>query len=134
MINTDGFIHVNARLNPKKYLLLITNKWLRDTLAKFRLRVCGLKNHKQWFTTKEEGDLTCPMCGPASEDEVHFLFQCPAYANLQTKYNIFHSTTTQFSMKHVSTLLVSKDETEIKTLAKYVTEAMSVRKKKTEQN
>ena len=37
-------------------------------------------------------------------------------------------------MKHVSTLLASKDETEIKTLAKYITEAMGVRKKKTEQN
>ena len=46
------------------------------------------------------------------------------------EYNIFDSATTQFSMKH----LACKDETEIKTLAKYITEAMSVRKKKTEQN
>ena len=85
MINTDGFIHVNAHLNPKKYLLLITNKWLRDTLAKFRLRVCGLKNRKNWFITREEGDLTCPMYGQANEDEVHFLFQCQAYANLRKR-------------------------------------------------
>ena len=82
---------------------------MRDTLAKFRVRVCGLKDHKQWFITREEGDLTCPMCGQASEDEVQFLFQCQAYANLRMKYNIFDSATTQFSMKHVSTLLASKD-------------------------
>ena len=49
------------------------------------------------------------------------------------KYNISDSATTQFSMKHVSTLLASMDETEIKTLAEYTIEAMSVRKKKTEQ-
>ena len=59
--------------------------------------------------TREERDLTCPMCRQASEDEVHFLCQCQAYANLPVKYNIFDSTTTQFSMKHVSTLLASKD-------------------------
>ena len=74
------------------------------------------------------------MCGQASEDEVHFLFQCQAHANLRIKCNIFDSATTQFSMIHVSTLLASKDETEINTLAKYIAEAMSVRKKKAEQN
>ena len=47
------------------------------------------------------------------------------------KYTIFDSATTQFSMKHVNTLLASMDETEIKTMAEYITEAMSVRKKKT---
>ena len=73
------------------------------------------------------------MCGQANEDEVYFLSQCQACANLRMKYNNFDSATTQFSMIHVSTLLASKDETEIMTLAKYSTEAMSVRKKKTEQ-
>ena len=107
MINTDGIIYLNAHFILEKKKLLITNKWLRDMLAKFRLRVCGLKIHKQWFVTREEVDLTCPMCGQASEDEVHFLFQCQACANLRMKYNIFDSATTQFSMKHVSTLLPS---------------------------
>ena len=128
------FYSFKCIFEPEKYLLLITNKWLRDMLAKFRSRVRGLKNHKQWVVIREEGDLTCPMCGQASEDEGHFLSQCQAYVNSRMKYNIFESATTQFSMKHVSTLLAFKDETEIKTLAKYITEAMSVRKKKTEQN
>ena len=80
-IESDGkykwFYLFKCTFEPEKYLLLMTNKWLRDTLAKFRLGVCGLKNHKQWFTTREEGNLTChPMCGQSFEDEVHFLFQC----------------------------------------------------------
>ena len=114
-------------------MLLITNKWSRDTLAKYRLTVRGLNNHKQWFITREDGDLTCPVCEQASEDEVYFLFQCQAYANFILKY-IFDSATTQFSMKRVCTLLASKDENDIKTLAKYITEATSGRKKTNEQN
>ena len=69
-----------------------------------------------------------------SPPPLHLLSLSPppqAYANLRMEYSTFDSATTQFSMKHVSTLLASKDETEIKTLAKYITEAMSVRKKKT---
>ena len=72
------------------------------------------------------------MCGQASED-VHFIFQCQAYANFRVKYNISDSATTQVSVKHVSTLLASKNETEFKSLAKCITEATGVRiKKKTE--
>ena len=74
------------------------------------------------------------MCRQASEDEGHLLFQCLAYANLRMKYNIFDSAATHFSMKHVNILLASKDETEIKTLAKCIKEAMSVRQNKIEQN
>ena len=73
------------------------------------------------------------MCGQAREDEVSFLFQSQACANLRIKYNIFDSAATEFSMEHVSTLLTSKVETEIKTLATYIIEAMSVRKIKIEQ-
>ena len=62
------FYSLKCMFEPEKYLLLITNKWLRDMLAKFRSRVRGLKNHKQWVVIREEGDLTCPMCGQANED------------------------------------------------------------------
>ena len=68
------------------------------------------------------------MCGQASED-VHFIFQCQAYANFRVKYNIFDLAATQISMKHVSTRLASKNETAFKSLAKCITEATVVRKK-----
>ena len=88
-------------------MLLITNKWMKGTLAKFRLGVCGPKKAQAIIYYKRRGKLTCPMCGQACEDGVHFLFQCQAYANLRMKYNIFDSATTEVSMKHVSTLLAS---------------------------
>ena len=50
------------------------------------------------------------------------------------KFINFDSATTQFNLKHVSTFLASNDEIEIKTSAKYITEAVSVRKQKIEHN
>ena len=56
MINTDGFffvffllffIHLGARFEAektkKKQMLHVTNEWMKGTLAKFRLEVCGPK-------------------------------------------------------------------------------------------
>ena len=77
------FYSFKCTFEAEKYLLCIANKWLRDLLARFRLRACGLKNHKQWFTTEQEEDLTCRMCGQKSEDETHFVFHCKAYTALR---------------------------------------------------
>ena len=60
MITTNGFTYINTSLNHKTPAVYYT-KWLSDTLAKFRLRVCGLKDYKHWIITKEEGHLTCPV-------------------------------------------------------------------------
>ena len=54
MINTDGFflvlffIHLGARFEAEKTkkkqkMLHVTNEWMKGTLAKFRLEVCGPK-------------------------------------------------------------------------------------------
>ena len=128
------FYSFQCTFEAEKYLLCITNKWLRDRLVRFRLRVCGLKNHKQWFTTEQGEDLTCPVCGQESEDEAHFIFHCKTFIDLRKKYKIFDSPTTHCSMNYVSARLASKNETEITTLAKFITEAMKIRKKKIENN
>ena len=72
------------------------------------------------------------MCGQESEDEAHFIFHCKTFIDLRKKYKIFDSPTTHCSMNYVSARLASKNETEITTLAKFITEAMKIRKKKIE--
>ena len=94
----------------------------------------GLKHYQQWFTTEQEVDLTCLVCGQDGEDKTNFVFHCKAYTNLRKKYNIFDSATTHCSMKLVHALLASKNETEILALAKYITEAMKITKKKVKDN
>ena len=100
--------------------------WLRDLLVRLRLRVCGLKNRRQWFTTEQEGDLTCPVCGQDGEEEAHFIFRCKAYSDLRKNYRIFDSPKTNCRMNNVSALLASKNEIEITALATFITEAMKV--------
>ena len=115
----------------EKYVMCITNKWLRGMFASFRLRECGLKSHKQWFTT-EQVDFTCPMCGQEREDEIHFVFHCQAYTDVRKNDSIFDSPTVQSGINYLRALLASKNETKIIALAKYITEAMKVRRNKAE--
>ena len=54
-MKSDGqyrwFYSFICAFEAETYLMCITNKWLRVMFARFRLRSCGLKSYKQWFTT-----------------------------------------------------------------------------------
>ena len=124
------FYSFKCAFEAEKYLMGITNKWLRGMYARFRLRAFGLKSHKQWFTTEQQGDFTCPMCGQEREDEIHFVVHCQAYTDLRKNYSMFDSHTVQSGINYLRALLASKNETKIMALAKYITEAMKVRRNK----
>ena len=72
----------------ENYLSFITTKRFHDTLTRFRLRACGLRSHKVWFLTEASENSSCRMCGYILEDEVHVLFQCPAYVQTHKKYGL----------------------------------------------
>ena len=126
------FYSFKCIFQAEKYLMCITNKWLRGMYARFRLRACGLKSHKQWFSTEQQGDFTCPVCGQEREDEIHFIFHCQAYTDLRKNYSMLDSHTVQSGINYLRALLASKNETKIIALAKYITEAMKVRRNKVE--
>ena len=67
----------------------------------------------------------CPDLSPGTHDIVD--------NDVKKLRNITYLTQSQPNMNHVSTILASKDETEIKALAKYIAEALRVRKKKIDQ-
>ena len=71
------FYSFKCAFKAEKYLMCITNKWLRGMYARFRLRAFGLKSHKQWVTTEQQGDFTCPMCGQEREDGDTLCFSLP---------------------------------------------------------
>ena len=96
------------------------------------LRAWGLKSHKQWFTTEQQGDFTCPLCGQEREDEIHFVSHCQAYTDMRKTYIIFDSPPVPSGINYLRALLASKNETKIIVLAKYITEAMKVRRYKVE--
>ena len=69
------------------------------------------------------------MCGQEREDEILFVFQCQAYIDLRKNYSMFDSL---IRLNYLRALLASKNETKIIALAKYITEAMKVRRNKVE--
>ena len=70
------------------------------------------------------------MCSQEREDEIHFICHCQAYTDLRKKYSIFDSPTVQSGINYLRALLDSKNETKIIALAKYITEAVKVRRKR----
>ena len=101
------FLHLRARFLPKD--TFITTKRFRDTLTRFRVRACGLRSHKVWFQTEISENSSCPVCGHVLEDEVHFLFQCPAYLHLREKYVSMESVS-QPNWSNVRNILACENE------------------------
>ncbi len=131
MKNTSGFIHLRTLFFTERYLSFITTKRFRDTLTRFRVRACGLRSHKVWFQTEISENSSCPMCGHLLEDEVHFLFQCPAYLHLREKYVSMESVS-QPNWSNVRNILACENEPKTINLSKYLTFALDIRKKKLE--
>ena len=121
------FIQIRFRSCKKKLKKLHYKQMLRGMFARFRLTACGLKSHKQLFSTEQGGTKHFPMCGQEREDEIHFIFHCQAYTDLLQNYSMLDSHTVQSGINYLRALLASKNETKIIALAKYITEAMKVR-------
>ena len=59
-------------------------------------------------------------------------FHCQAYTDVRKNYSIFDSPTVQSGINYPRALFASKNETKSMALAKYITEAMKVRRNKVE--
>lgn len=119
----------------ERYLSFITNKWYKISLSRFRLRVSGLKNCKYWFLNEyNSNDNMCPSCRNATEDEVHFLFDCVAYSEKRRNCETLSVLTGTADMNSVINILSDSSEEKIKSISKFIGEAMNIRKKITEQN
>ena len=115
--------------DAEKYLLVITNKWHGDSLARFRLGCCGLRSRTRWFCNDEQTrDSTCPSCSSGDVGEMHLLFVCIAYAEILRIYDIFNTVVGQPNENHVHSLLACKDQMKLKKLK--ICGRGNVRKKK----
>ena len=72
------------------------------------------------------------MCWYRLEDEVHVLFQCPAYVQLRQKYGLTEPVN-QPNWSHVRYILACEVEPKTINLSKFLTIALTIRKKKIEQ-
>ena len=67
------------------YFTALDKKIFRDTWVRFRLGISDLYVHKFRYCSQSHPSV-CPLCMEAEEDEMHFLFHCPALYDLRQKY------------------------------------------------
>lgn len=67
------------------YLTSLRNERLRNILIRFRMGLSELYIHQFRFR-KDVQCLLCPTCTEKDEDEIHFLFLCPAYEDLRRTF------------------------------------------------
>ena len=71
----------SADHDKKLYLYLNVSRHLKCIMAKFRLGISDITVHRMRYQTALPCHMLCPMCGIQVEDEVHFVFCCPALDN-----------------------------------------------------
>ena len=122
------FFSFKSVFQPERYLQTLTKKWYRDTLTRFRTRTLGLRANKVWFE-QSINNRNCVLCLDQTEieDENHFLFKCKAYEGIRNNSALFGNSNTDLVK-----LLQSNDENIIFQLAKFISEAIVIRKQKME--
>jgi len=71
-------------LEREKYVNLMHTSNYSKTLARFRIGVSEINAHRFRFSKQPRKQL-CPFCPQAIEDEIHVVFNCPAYTDLRNK-------------------------------------------------
>ena len=111
---------------PERYLNILTNKWHRSNLVRFRIRTMGFQKNRRWFDIDNLENGSCPVCKEGLEDENHFLFDCKAYNDLREISVLFNVHNIQrYNLVH---FLSSFDEEKVKALALFISQAFSKRR------
>ena len=79
----EWFFSFKSIFQTEKYISIVTNKWHRVNIARFRLRTLGFYANKRWFDDNKNAHVPCPMCDSAPDDEKHFLFKCKSYDDIR---------------------------------------------------
>ena len=67
------------------YLSVDVNKYIRNSLIKFRFGVSPIVVHSLRYKTHAYTDTICPLCRAAVENEVHFTLCCSALKDLRQR-------------------------------------------------
>ena len=106
-------------LAPEKYLTCILDSKLRKMLIKFRCGLLRLRlNEGRWLNV-DISERICPLCKLGIESEYHFLFVCPEYCTLRSKY-LPYVYQTQPNFHKFKSLLSSNNEIVIRNLCIYI--------------
>eukprot|EP00745_Piridium_sociabile_P032434 TRINITY_DN5471_c0_g1_i2.p1 TRINITY_DN5471_c0_g1~~TRINITY_DN5471_c0_g1_i2.p1 ORF type:complete len:1139 (-),score=92.24 TRINITY_DN5471_c0_g1_i2:303-3719(-) len=106
----------------EKYLSFLDTYCFRVAMTQTRFGVLPLNNNLHRFS-QTSSDRCCPVCVSKTEDERHFLFECPLYTELRDHF------LQEMPTVSLELLLKSKNETHCRCLTKFVFHAVSKRKR-----
>ena len=89
MNSSDRFsFHRNFKKNHDTavYFSLYMNKYVRNTLIKFRFGISNIAMHALRYNIHTSEDTICPLCKEAVENEVHFSLCCTALDDIRERY------------------------------------------------
>ena len=92
------FLHFTSDLRCKEYILAVTQKWRRDTLAYFQVRTVGLCASQHWQNTDTQPLVSCFECTTENSAVAIYVRQLNAHATL----NYFEDLVQEMSFKFFS--------------------------------
>ena len=90
----------------------------RNWLTQFRVGVSQINLHRHRFPTTTN-NTTCPFCANQQETEIRFVFQCPVYPQLRSKY-LPDIINVRDPRKHLIILMNSSCQETILNVAKFL--------------
>ena len=120
--NSDSFAKYKLfkmSFDIEPYIEMEMNVYIKSAFTKFRFGISSLACHYNRFVNVNENDLLCRLCRSEIENEIHFLFCCPALSDLRVKYikPKFYRNPCAFRM---NVLMSSKHEETVRNLATYI--------------
>ena len=116
----------------ERYVDVLWMEVYRNCLAQFRMGVSQINLHRHRFSTITD-NTTCPFCATQQETEIHFVFQCPVYKQLRSKY-LPYIINVRDPRKHLIILMNSSSQEEIINVAKFLVCAFNLRSSKLDAN
>ena len=118
-----------------KYINIVTNTKHKISLCRFRVSSHSLMIEKGRHARPkiERLDRKCPFCKTEVEDECHFITKCPLYTkNRNELYFVTRKVSFNFNnlpdTQKLIYIMRSENDGIIKSLAKFVSESMEIRK------
>ena len=110
----------------KKYLSLNIDKHLRFVLTRFRFGISNIHVHAFRYQNVSNADMLCPLCAGSTEDEIHFVLQCPVLGDIRKKF-IPRKYYTRPCLFKLSLLMSSEKENIVRNVAIYLYRAFQLR-------
>jgi len=123
------YARIKTNFEVEKYVLLNLDRHQRSNLAQLRCGILPLQVELGRFNNVKLEDRLCQLCNNnVIEDEIHFLFHCPAYQEVRAHF--IHDVGGNIELQNDWEKLITLFKTNVRKLAKFVCKLTYLRQTK----